>query len=333
MLEALGLDETCKNVYRAVLAHPQADLSELCERLGLSEDRLGEVLDRLSELALVRSAADEPRRFRAVDPRLGVQAIIARHEEWLAIEQHRIERIRLAAAQLSADFTSSSLSGQGESVERLSCIDDIRERIALLVRDVSTEVMTLAPGGAQSRPSMEAARPQDQSLLERGVRMRTLYLDSVRNSPGTVSYAKWLTSLGGEVRTAPSVPVRLMIMDRRAALVPIDENDSAAGAVLLKDGGTVTALCALFEAVWENAVPLLKTGTRERDERGLTPQGAEVLRLLGQGLTDEAVAKRLGVSPRTARRMAADLLELLGARSRFQAGARAVARGWLTGEG
>ncbi len=53
--------------------------------------------------------------------------------------------------------------------------------------------------------------------------------------------------------------------------------------------------------------------------------------MLAQGLTDEAVAKRLGVSPRPARRIAADLMEKLGARSRFQAGARAVAKGWLSG--
>ncbi|MGW2088306.1 helix-turn-helix domain-containing protein [Streptomyces sp. NPDC001880] len=331
MLEVLGLDETCESVYRAVLAYPQADLAELCERLGLSEPGLRQALDRLSELALVRPAADEPRRFRAIDPEVGIQAVIARQQERLAVEQQRIERIRLAAAQLSADFTAARISNQIEGMERLCGIDDIRERIALLVRDVSTEVMTLAPGGAQSGPSMEAAKPQDRALLERGVRMRTLYLDSVRNSTATVSYAKWLMSLGGEVRTTPSLPIRLMVMDRRAAVVPIDERNSAAGAVVLKDSGTVTALCALFETIWKNAAPLVEVSPRERDERGLTPKEGEVLRLLGQGLTDEAVAKRLGVSPRTARRMAADLLDMLGARSRFQAGAQAVARGWLTG--
>jgi DNA-binding NarL/FixJ family response regulator len=51
--------------------------------------------------------------------------------------------------------------------------------------------------------------------------------------------------------------------------------------------------------------------------------------LLGEGLTDEAIAGRLGISPRSARRIAGDLMEKLGARSRFQAGACAVQRGWL----
>ncbi|MFH8477050.1 LuxR C-terminal-related transcriptional regulator [Streptomyces sp. NPDC018000] len=332
MLEELGLDAVCESVYRTVLAHPQSDLAGLCERLGLAEPRMRQALDQLSNLALVRPTLDEPRRFRAIDPEVGIQAVISRRQERLAIEQQRIERIRLAAAQLSADFISARLGNRIQGIEHLESIEEIRERIGQLVRNVSSDVMTLAPGGAQSRLCLEAAKPQDRALLERGVRMRTLYLDSIRNSPATLEYAKWLTDTGGKVRTVPSLPIRLMIMDRRTAIVPIDENNSAAGAVVLKESGTVTALCALFETIWENASPLVDTLQREREGHSLTPQEEEALRLLGQGLTDEAVAKRLGVSPRTARRMAADLLEALGARSRFQAGARAVAKGWLTGE-
>ncbi|MFD0508144.1 response regulator transcription factor [Streptomyces chiangmaiensis] len=62
------------------------------------------------------------------------------------------------------------------------------------------------------------------------------------------------------------------------------------------------------------------------------PQETELLRLLGQGLTDQAIAVRLGVSHRTAQRFAASLMEKLGARSRFEAGFKAAARGWLLPE-
>ncbi|MFE9456346.1 helix-turn-helix domain-containing protein [Streptomyces californicus] len=333
MLEALGLDGVSENVYRAVLAHPQAEFDTLRERLGLPENELRAALDKLSELALVRPGFDQPHCFRAVDPEVGIQAVIARQQERLAAEQQRIEQIRLAAAQLTADFTVARPHKHIDGIERLDGIEEIRERISLLVRGIRTEVMTLAPGGAQSEASMEAAKPQDQILLERGVRMRTLYLESVRNSPATVAYANWLTGLNGEVRTTPSLPIRLMVLDRQIAIVPTDEENSRAGALVLSGSGTVTALCALFDTIWDNAVPLGSSSSREREDgRGLSPQESEALRLLGQGLTDDAVAKRLGVSPRTARRIAADLMEKLGARSRLQAGARAVARGWLTGE-
>jgi len=86
-------------------------------------------------------------------------------------------------------------------------------------------------------------------------------------------------------------------------------------------------LLALFQSVWNRALPL--GGPRRRDSEGLGPQREQVLRLLAAGHTDDAIARRLGVSVRTARRVASDLLSKLNAQSRFQAGARAVARGWL----
>ncbi|WP_181009379.1 helix-turn-helix transcriptional regulator [Streptomyces sp. SM11] len=333
MLDALGLDDACANVYRTLLAQPRAGLDDLRRLLGISEHELRSALDKLSELALIRPSLNEPHTFRAVDPELGIQSMLAQQQERLAAEQRRVEQLRSAAARLAADFAASRPLKTAVDVERLDGIEEIRDRIHVLARAVKTDVMTLAPGGAQSAASMEAAKPQDRKLLSSGVRMRTLYLDSVRNSPPTVAYAKWLSEQGGEVRTAPSLPVRLMIMDRSVAIVPTDGENSAAGALVVTANGTLTALCALFDSIWDTAVPLgAVSRDRDRGERGLTSQEAEALRMLGQGLTDEAVAKRLGVSPRTARRIAADLMELLGARSRFQAGARAVTRGWLTGE-
>ncbi|CAL9532836.1 helix-turn-helix domain-containing protein [Streptomyces sp. enrichment culture] len=59
------------------------------------------------------------------------------------------------------------------------------------------------------------------------------------------------------------------------------------------------------------------------------PEQRELLRLLAAGLKDEAIARRLGVHVHTARRRISRLLEALEARTRFQAGARATARGWL----
>lgn len=157
--------------------------------------------------------------------------------------------------------------------------------------------------------------------------MRSLYLDSVRNSPPSIDYANWLAENGGQVRTAPLLPVRMIIIDRRVAMLPVNGDDTAHGALVLHGHGTLTALCALFEGIWEQARPLGEVELR--DARGLTGPEREALRLLGQGLTDEAISKRLGVSPRTARRMAADLMEQLGARSRFQAGVLAAQRGWF----
>jgi hypothetical protein len=51
---------------------------------------------------------------------------------------------------------------------------------------------------------------------------------------------------------------------------------------------------------------------------------------MAAGLTDEAAAKRLGVSLRTVRRQIQALMTRLQATSRFQAGHNAAQRGWLS---
>ncbi|NML54879.1 helix-turn-helix transcriptional regulator [Streptomyces sp. R302] len=220
---------------------------------------------------------------------------------------------------------SPALSGPG--VEQLIGLDRIRDRLATLTREVREELLGLNTDGAQTVDAMEASRPLDQELLDRGVRMRTVYLDSVRNDEPTLAYADWLTTGGAQVRTAPVLPTRMIVVDRKTAVIPLTSQDTAAGAVVLTSDGLVTALCALFETIWATAQPL-GSGSAP-DDHGLTAQQNATLQLLAAGHTDDAIAKRLGVSSRTARRIATDLMDRLGARSRFEAGARAAQQGWL----
>jgi DNA-binding CsgD family transcriptional regulator len=327
MLDLLGLDSVAESVYRAMLASPEGGVAEIAERTALSEDEVRKALDRLSELALLRPSYDVPGEMRAIRPEVGMEMLLARQQAELAAHQQRFEQSRAAAVRLIAETAELRQVKGSAGAEHLLGLDQIRSRLAELTRTVESEVMAFAPGGAQSKENREAARPLDEQLLRRGVRMRTVYLDSVRNHAPSVAYADWLAKQGGEVRTGPSLPVRMVIVDRRTAVVSNEGGNGEPSATVLHMYGAVTALCSLFDIVWAGATPL--GSTARRDERGITPQQGEVLRLLAQGLTDEATAHRLGVAPRTARRIAAELMERLGARSRFQAGAHAALRGWL----
>ena len=190
------------------------------------------------------------------------------------------------------------------------------------------ECLAITPGGAQSQASLDASRPLDEAALSRGVDMRVIYQDSARNDQATLAYAHWTTGLGGQVRTSPVLPPRLLVFDRTTAVVPIDPANSKLGALCTTAPGIVTSLASLFEQTWETAVPL--GAARERTpEEGITPGEQELLKLLASGLTDEAAGKRLGVSLRTVRRQMAGLMERLNATSRFEAGLKAAQRGWL----
>ncbi|WP_329584385.1 helix-turn-helix transcriptional regulator [Kitasatospora sp. NBC_01250] len=329
MLVALGLDATSEAVYRSMLAHPGDGFAALAERLDLAEESVREALDRLSDLSLLRPSHERNGELRAVSPEIGMELLMARQQSELAAQQMRIEASRVAAAELIADYADLRPAVRRVEVEQLTGLDAIRDRLAALTRAVRSEVMAFAPDGAQTEENMKASRPLNDDLLRRGVRMRTVYLDSLRNNAPTVLHANWLAERGGQVRTAPTLPTRMIITDRTTAVIPVSSEDSAAGAVVLTGHGTLAALCALFECVWSGAQPLGEILVR--DARGLSTQETAAVQLLAGGLTDEAIAKRLGVSTRTARRLATELMERLGARSRFEAGVRAVQQGWLPG--
>lgn len=327
MLTTLGLDKTAETVYRAMLAHPHDGAAALAGRLGITEEQVMVALDVLSELSLVRPSHDRERGLRAIAPEVGMEVLLARQQAALAAEQERLESSRAAAAQLIAEFADLHPANRYPMVEQLIGLDEIRDHIARLARTLRSEIMTFAPGGAHRPEDIEASKPHDADLLARGIRMRTVYLNSVRNSQHTLAYVYWLTELGGQVRTAPELSTRMIIFDRTTALIPVSSDDTAAGAVSLTGQGTLAALCALFESVWARSQPL--TQPTSRNEVGLSAQEETVINLLARGLTDAAIAQRLGVSQRTARRLANELMERLGARSRFEFGVRAAQQGWI----
>jgi DNA-binding NarL/FixJ family response regulator len=122
--------------------------------------------------------------------------------------------------------------------------------------------------------------------------------------------------------------MRLLIFDQEIAIMPMDPENPTSGAVIHR-----SPRCCL-----SRSGPVRRVlGTRNRnvrpDERDdstpLTPHEAEVLRLLAGGAKDEQVARLLGISLRTARRITANLSERLDAASRFELGVAAAKRGWV----
>jgi DNA-binding NarL/FixJ family response regulator len=79
----------------------------------------------------------------------------------------------------------------------------------------------------------------------------------------------------------------------------------------------------LFELLWEQGSPLLP-------EPGAAPSDRGLLAMLAAGAKDETIARELGISSRTVTRRVGELLDELGARTRFQAGVLAERQGWLS---
>jgi DNA-binding CsgD family transcriptional regulator/sugar-specific transcriptional regulator TrmB len=310
-----------------MLDTPGSGVSDLATRLGWTVGRVHDALDELSRLSLLRPSHDSPGRWLAISPEVGLSALLARQEADIAERQSRIAASRHAVAAIVEDYAASRPATEQWEVEKLNGVDEVRNCIEKMVQQCEKEIISFVPQGALDESNVKASRPLDLACAQRGVRTRDIYLESVRNHPPTTAYLRWLAEHDVQIRTAATLPLRMTVFDGRYALMPIDPQNTSQGAVLTRSPGTITALSALFELTWRTAVPLGEE--RPRDESGLTPQEREVLNLLVQGHTDDVVARKLAISVRTGRRITADLMERLGARSRFQAGARTVRRGWL----
>ncbi|WP_331755609.1 helix-turn-helix transcriptional regulator [Streptomyces sp. NBC_01643] len=331
MLEALGLESMAEAVYRELLLHPNDSVTALSARLVLSETEVRSCVDKLADMKLLESSREVPGTLRAVSPEIGLETIVRRQETELLRRQEELARGKVAVARAVAEFAQLCPSADMDCAERLVGLDAIQARLETLTRDLSQECLAIMPGGAQSQASLDASRPLDEAALYRGIRLITVYQDSARNDPATLAYARWMSKLGGQVRTSPVVPPRLLVFDRHTAVVPIDPANSRLGALCTSAPGIVASLTALFERTWESAVPLGVNPKRRTADApdGISSAERELLKLLASGMTDEAAGNRLGVSLRTVRRQMAALMKRLNASSRFEAGLKAAQRGWL----
>jgi DNA-binding NarL/FixJ family response regulator len=120
----------------------------------------------------------------------------------------------------------------------------------------------------------------------------------------------------------------MIIFDGESVVMGIDPEDQSVGIVVHHSRAVVQMAEELYFSWWDRAmVPFAE----EQRARGadISPQEAEFLRLLVRGGTDEQVARKLGVSLRTVRRIAAKLSTQVGASGRFELGVRAAQRGWV----
>lgn len=135
-----------------------------------------------------------------------------------------------------------------------------------------------------------------------------------------------LKSLRYEVRVARVPMLQVMIVDGAAALVT-SQAVTGRQASVIRATTVIGTLGTLFEGLWRHAVRVeerIDFGDRDRAD-----VARQILNCLQIGITDEVAARELSVSVRTYRRYVAEIMALLGASSRFQAGVRAAELGLL----
>jgi DNA-binding NarL/FixJ family response regulator len=127
------------------------------------------------------------------------------------------------------------------------------------------------------------------------------------------------------------MPMKMKLADYTTAMLPLTPSGTA-GAVLVKAPVIIAALREYFELLWERATPIgpQRPATSPGPGPGRpSPAQMAVLELMAEGLHDDAIARRAGISTTTVRRHITAILDRLNVTSRFAAGAAAQRRGWI----
>ena len=270
----------------------------------------------LGTLGLLTPDLADRSRLRPVDPQVVASSARRRLNLLIARLEEHGDSLARELAVLSSFY--DQMEGEHPSVplEELNGLKTINEAIEEAAGTCSEEVLTAQPG-SRSRQALEQALKRAEPVLTRGVRMRTLYQHPARFSEATKEYVTSATRLGAEVRTMDEIPSRLMVFDRRTALLSASQDRQY--AVLIRHPAVVCFLVEAFERDWGRASPYGTGYQVQEPGRKLNMVQEAIMRLLIEGVSDDAIARRMNLNVRTCRAHIAKILKAYGAQSRVQA--------------
>ncbi|EPH46427.1 DNA-binding response regulator [Streptomyces aurantiacus] len=155
-----------------------------------------------------------------------------------------------------------------------------------------------------------------------GLAMRKVYTRQALGDPESERRLARIAASGAQVRISSAPLAReAIVIDGRVAILAGSEARGARTYTVISEPVVVEGVRSLLYAAWEAADDLADClGAPAARPPVLGEESRAVLAALAAGLTDEAAARRLGMSLRTYRRRVAALMAELGATSRFQAG-------------
>ncbi|WP_194894551.1 helix-turn-helix transcriptional regulator [Catenulispora pinisilvae] len=319
---------TAHRAYRLLAAGrpAQADpVAAVASGLDVSEDEARAGVEWLGERSLLT-----PDDGAVALPEHAVLDVLAQARGGLGRMAEEVERWRGAVADLADLVSGAPPSFESERVEVLRFTDRAQLRHWLDDRAPLNrqEAVAMHPALAPNDVLRESLKV-DLELLRRGVGFRMLVSRTAARRAGAGAYLSALERTGGQVRVADAIPLQMLVLDGSVVVTPGADAEEPCD-VVIRSAVVGRCLLAAFEHLWvgaEKYATFVGAGGDQGEE--LTAVHVRLLRALATGAKDEAIARQLGCSERTLRRLVAQTLETLGVRSRFAAGARAAQLGLL----
>lgn len=269
----------------------------------------------LIDLALLHPDPDDTQWLRPVPPSAALAQLLLPIER--EIQDRRRHTVALADAFEPFMAISAIDPPTTHAITVLEGLNLINAALDRVVAECTEELLTVQPGSARKPKAVNEALGRVQPLLNRGIKMRTLYQHTARHTELTLNY---LDHVGPEVevRTLEEIIDRLIIVDRKVAFIPARSDRQV--ALELRHPGLVEYLVGVFDQFWQLAVPLNEDIRHDTNTDGITGVQRSIAKLLVEGHVDEAIARRLGMNVRTCRAHIAKLAATLGSGSRTQLG-------------
>ncbi|MEU8180106.1 LuxR C-terminal-related transcriptional regulator [Micromonospora sp. NPDC049044] len=290
--------------------------------LELSPTLLARALADLLTLRLLREDREGGRvRYVPVSPEVAAASLIAPIGDEIHRRRAEISRIRAQLDEFRPQYDRLRTgAAAGGGIVALHDANEMAGHLHLALQRCRRDILGFRPEGWLGLDrAIELAR--------QGVSVRLL-LSHVRRSDLRVrAQLKDLVAGGGEIRTTGPLPQQLIVFDDEVAFLLHDESPAGPIGVVIRHADTVRLLRDLAEPTWDAAQAYSPVGIGYHDAADSMQQS--IVELLANGFTDEAIARRLGISVRTCRRHIAGMLADLDAVSRFQAGVMATAAGMI----
>ncbi|MFD9249586.1 hypothetical protein [Streptomyces bottropensis] len=302
---------------------------------------------RLAAWGFVTFHPDRPDVPVALDPQVAARR---RAQAELAEAEARMARLK-ALPDMSDQLGEVFERAQWRTGGGCEFIDDpvtVNARLEDVVGSAREQILSAQPNGPRDRELLERSLERDAGALRRGVQMRTLYRDTVRQHPVTAEYARVMTGHGADYRTLVGHFERCIVVDGRTAFISdhVVEGAPEHAAWLVTDRAMVAFISAVFEGQWRRADPWhgdirprtapatsAASGTAATAAVGAllagsvdtvsaaavavrtTPRQREILRDIAAGIEQRITARRIGISTRKLTDEITELKALFGASS------------------
>lgn len=320
-------------VYRhAVQRGAIESLEEAANLLRLPATEMFAAVSRLFELRLLRIDDTAGRRLVPVDPGTAAAALVSPVERAMYERRELADRLRdrIEAVTRPVGGTEPAVrAAPVGAIDNLEGAAEIRGLFKLAGETCRREVLIQRPGH-DDEDLLDYLLEPCYRTLGLGVAVRLVGPHRSRAGFASRAKARRLIEDGAQIRTVSHLPQAAVVFDHSlAVMLTVPGAGEPPTARRIRDGEVVRYLVDLFNHLWEGAAPYALDEPGYADVTDSLHQS--IARLMAEGLTDDVVARRLGMSVRTCRRHIAAMLRDLDSVSRFQAGVQAAGRFAISG--